>query len=594
MSITTNTTPMPVSWESLLNKINELSGTDSTEKLSDTNRAVTFSTEVNGNVTTVTVNIPTDLALPSDVTPEAIETLMEKLGGEGFNLTDEQLSAIKSEITKVYGQMAKALSTTLATSTGSVMFDLYQLMALLVEVAQSQRNSTRDLRNTQNQQIQNSIQAQADAQRNAAIVGLVVGVTCGVLSAAMSAGMLVGQGAAYKSQVSTVKASGLDATQNKVTMLQNASTPDAAKAQMAKVEARVTTGTMNGVKAEIQKAVQPAQAKFEAAKQVDAAKGKVDAATAKVDTATKAEAEAKVNMEKAQNAVTDAHKGVNDIAEAKSKDIPPPVKVTGEKSAAQAKQEYVAECDKKHVKADGEVMEQYNAAIKAEDDLAQAKTTHTQAEQTLTDEKALQTAAQKELDTAKANAEKLGAPEDLATARKQYRAALDDAAEGYAVKYKSALDSKAPKADVDAARNEMHAARAYVNNEMMNNPDIKSTPTEFRKQLVNAQVGADQAGNRLTTNLDYRQAQHRMDTFAGINSITMAIGNMLQSMTQSIVGAVNAEATRMGAEQQEAQEQLDQTKDLFNQAQSLVDAAVQLMNAVRQAETQSMRDAIQA
>ena len=65
-------------------------------------------------------------------------------------------------------------------------------------------------------------------------------------------------------------------------------------------------------------------------------------------------------------------------------------------------------------------------------------------------------------------------------------------------------------------------------------------------------------------------------------------------MTQSISGAINSEATRMGADQQKEQEQLDQTKDLFNQAQNVVNAAVQLMQAVRQAEAQSMRDAIQA
>ena len=47
------------------------------------------------------------------------------------------------------------------------------------------------------------------------------------------------------------------------------------------------------------------------------------------------------------------------------------------------------------------------------------------------------------------------------------------------------------------------------------------------------------------------------------------------------------------AEQKEAEEGLDQTKDLFQQAQTLVDNVVQLMKAVTSAETQSMRDTIQ-
>ena len=188
MSMTVNTNPTMVSWEALLNQVNEASNAG---KVSETNRSVTFTTQLDDGVASVIVNIPDDLELPSAVTPEAIETLMTKLGGADFNLNETQLALIKDEITKVYNQMAGALSATQSKSTGAVMFDLYQLMALLVEVAQSQRNAARDLRNTQNQQIQNSIQSQADAQRNAAIVGLVVGVTCGVLSAAVSVGMLV-------------------------------------------------------------------------------------------------------------------------------------------------------------------------------------------------------------------------------------------------------------------------------------------------------------------------------------------------------------------------------------------------------------------
>ena len=94
--------------------------------------------------------------------------------------------------------------------------------------------------------------------------------------------------------------------------------------------------------------------------------------------------------------------------------------------------------------------------------------------------------------------------------------------------------------------------------------------------------------------MEYKGALRRIEVFGGINAINTAIGNMLQSMTQSITGAINSEATRMGAEQQKEQEQLDPTKDLFSQAQNVVDAAIKLMQAVLQAETQSMRDAIQA
>ena len=124
--------------------------------------------------------------------------------------------------------------------------------------------------------------------------------------------------------------------------------------------------------------------------------------------------------------------------------------------------------------------------------------------------------------------------------------------------------------------------------------NLRPTPTEYKEMLGHAKIGADAAAKRLDNNMDYRDAARNIEKFAGINAINTAIGNMLQSMTQSISGAINSEATRMGAEQQKEQEQLDQTKDLFQQAQSLIDSVIQLMQAVRQAETQSMRDAIQA
>ena len=223
--------------------------------------------------------------------------------------------------------------------------------------------------------------------------------------------------------------------------------------------------------------------------------------------------------------------------------------------------------------------------------------THVEATQTVEQKTQAKTTAETELAEAK-SAVPEGDPKDVATARAQYRKALEQEAKNFATDYENAIAQKAPKAEIAAARDRMHVARAYVNSELMgNNPEtveLKSTPTEYSKALGDAKESAVLKGRALEHNMDFKSAMRRIEMFGGINAINTAIGNMLQSMTQSISGSINSEATRMGAEQQKEQEQLDQTKDLFNQAQSVVDAAVQLMNAVRQAETQSMRDAIQA
>ena len=593
MSMTVNTNPTMVSWEALLNQVNEASNAG---KVSETNRSVTFTTQLDDGVASVIVNIPDDLELPSAVTPEAIETLMTKLGGADFNLNETQLALIKDEITKVYNQMAGALSSTQSKSTGAVMFDLYQLMALLVEVAQSQRNAARDLRNTQNQQIQNSIQSQADAQRNAAIVGLVVGVTCGVLSAAVSVGMLVGQGAAYKTQVNTARMSGMEAAQNKVTMLQNADTPQHAQAQLAKVEGGIKTeGLAAGVKDTINANTLEAKNQFEAAKTVDAKQTRFNEADARLTEAKQAETQAATTVETRKTELATAKEQLNAHVKAMNElgaGTPAP-EISETKTATQARAEYVAACEAKNEVPSAGTLSKYDAVITAEGNLEAANTAKTQATDTVTQRTQEQTTAKTELDEAKNAAKAINAPEDLATARREYRAALELEADRYATEYENAVAQKAPKAEIKAARDKMHMARAYVNNELMK-PDLKSTPTEYKEALGHAKMGADAAAQRLNNNMDYRGALRRIETLTGINAINTAIGNMLQSMTQSISGAISSEATRMGADQQKEQEQLDQTKDLFNQAQNVVNAAVQLMQAVRQAEAQSMRDAIQA
>ena len=806
-----------VTWDVIFNQLNGLGQTDAVEQLSDTNRSVTFTTNVNGTPTQLTVKIPDDLVLPSEVDPEEMDTLIDKLATAN-ELTADQKDALKSEVTRIYSEAAKALTSvrlSASVSPGRVMFDLYQLMALLVEVGQTQRNAARDLRNTQNQQIQNSIQAQADAQRNAAIVGLAVGVTCGVITAAISMGMLMGQGAAYKTQVNAARASGMDAAQNKVNLLQEADTPEHAQAHLDKIMgskdmptgkaleefkakidgadsvvkakngldaskaaqeldvAKEKSATADAKVAEAEKAVESADGKVKEAKAAfDSAKADLDkyvkehggitlkenetpsealaryedhinktdvgkaslrdeVLTAKLKNAAKAEdglktaqaeqaaqvkalgeakvaqqtaaadlkaaqtkaettakaagleegqkpkdletaqreydaarmqevdrvlggkdlegikskidgsesvVEAKRNFEAAKAAKElDAAKAKSETADAKVTDTEKALSSAKEKALGAAAEAMVAEKDladyaksqgiplkenetprealaryEEHIKKtdvgkaslrDDVLIEKFNRAIKAEDGLKAAQTEEITLTKTLDEAKVAQQTAAADLKAAQTKAETTAkaaglkeneTPKDFETARKEYRAALENEAESYADSYERAVATGAPKSEIAQARKEMVMARAYVNNELMRTPGLRTTPTEYKAAMVEAKGVARAASDSLNANLDYRGALHRIETLSGLNAINTAIGNVLQSMTQSISGAINSEATRMGAEQQKEQEQLDQTKDLFQQAQSLIDSVIQLMQAVRQAETQSMRDAIQA
>jgi len=94
--------------------------------------------------------------------------------------------------------------------------------------------------------------------------------------------------------------------------------------------------------------------------------------------------------------------------------------------------------------------------------------------------------------------------------------------------------------------------------------------------------------------MDVKALDRKLSTLQGIGNINQAIGGVLQSMTQNLNTVYASDATRQGAETAKEEEMLDQTKDLFSQEQKVIDQVIQLCQAVIQAESQSMRDAIQA
>ena len=94
---------------------------------------------------------------------------------------------------------------------------------------------------------------------------------------------------------------------------------------------------------------------------------------------------------------------------------------------------------------------------------------------------------------------------------------------------------------------------------------------------------------------DYNDANDGgSSAFTFPNNLNQSINQVTQSLSSNLAQTRSAEATRQGADSKKEEEMLDQTKDLFQQEQKLIDQAVQLCSTVTQTENQSMRDAIQA
>ena len=585
-------------WETILSSVGDVQKTTTAEGKD----SLTVTIGEGEAARTVTM-IPDDLELPATADSAALDSLVAKLAGLGLEMTPDEVAAFKEAATQVYAAATKALADVKASSKGNTMFDLYALMKLMVEVAQKQRDAQREMRNAENQLVQKAIQNQADQQRDAAWLGLVVGVTCGLISAGISLGMMIGQSSAATKQSDLANNAGLDASSTKVDMLKMADSQIHADQQLATIQNKVGGETSNRVLNEFNAKVNGGEAgnlhaKFqEASSKLEQAKATLGAKEIQLEAAKAVHSE-KVG---AQNTAQQQY-------DAKAAEVGLADKQAAFDQAAGAKQQYIREeMNAGRAPSQDELARLDNNTAQAKAALDEAKQTLQPFETRLANAK-LEVAdaqgnvanAQNDVTLAKSAVDTATA--DLAKAKSDYVETLKSVGDEYAEKYQVALDrqknppegvSKATlDADVKNARNEMLMARA-LEAKALSEPGVLS-PAEHKQLVGGARMESDMALRRLNESEDYKQVGLRIQYLMGMNGIVQAIGGTLQSMSQNLSALEQAEATRQGAEQQRENEMLDQTKDLFAQDQKVIDAVVQLMQAVLQAETTSIRDAIQA
>ena len=585
-------------WETILSSVGNVQKTTTPEGKD----SLTVTIGEGAAARTVTM-VPDDLELPATADSAALDSLVAKLAGLGLAMTPEEVAAFKEAATQVYAAATKALADVKAKSKGNTMYDLYALMKLMVEVAQKQRDAQREMRNAENQLVQKAIQNQADQQRDAAWLGLVVGVTCGLISAGISLGMMIGQSSAASKQSDLANNAGLDASSTKVDMLKMADSQIHADQQLATIQNKVGGETSNRVLNEFNAKVNGGEAgnlhvKFqEASSKLDQAKATLGAKEIQLEAVKAVHAEKlgaqntaqqQYDTKAAEVGLADKQAAFDQAAGAKQRYI------SEEMSAGRAPdQAKLTELDNNTAQAKAALDEANQTLQPFETRLANAKIEVADAQGNVANAQNDVTLAKSAVDTATT---------DLAKAKSDYVETLKSVGDEYAEKYQVALDrQKNPPegvdkatldADVKNARNEMLMARA-LEAKALSEPGLLS-PAEHKQLVGGARVENDMALNRLNQSEDYRQVGLRIQYLMGMNGIVQAIGGTLQSMSQNLSALEQAEATRQGAEQQRENEMLDQTKDLFAQDQKVIDAVVQLMQAVLQAETTSIRDAIQA
>lgn len=580
-----------VNWEAILSQLGDVQKTEG----ADGKELFTITTNVDGEMRTMTVGIPDDLELPETIDAGTLDSLVSKLETSGLGFTQEQISQMKDAIAKLYNAGVDALAgqqkTSGSRSASSILYDIYALMALMIEVAQSQRDAAREMRTSQNLAVQASIQAQADQQRQAAWTGMVVGIVCGVVGAAVSVGLLLAQGTSAKQQAKIMQESGADAAKLHSTMLQNTDNPQAANKALANTQQKVGDMISSKVNADFSRQMNEVpggnvEAKLDSAMQAhDAAKLEVTQKEATLETAKDT---LSVKMGEKNSAQSDYAAKTN-IVEQKQQALD-----AAKASEAKKNNFFGKEAGTADVK-------------KAEAELNQAKTAQAEAKAKLDNatnevnaKNDIVANAQRDLQIAN---DKLATSEqNLKTARGDYQKTVSDVAAQYAERYEKAVEQSRSlpdgmtKAEADAnvasARNELEMA--YAKEAQLLSKEGALTPSEQKDLTAAARTAKSNALHEVFQRTDFKAAESRMNRLMAWNGVSQAFWGTLNQVGQGLSGIQSADATAQGGETQREQEMLDQTKDLFQQEQKLIDQVVQLCQSVIQAENQSMRDAIQA
>lgn len=590
-AINTNPKTNSVDWEKLFSMIGDV------EKTSDVNGKETFTitTRTEGETRTATISIPEDLELPDEVNAESLGALVAKLETSGLGFTPDQISEMKDAVSKLYNESANALKEVKEASSSSsgkktaVLFDIYSLMALMIDVAQSQRNATREMRTAQNLSIQNSIQNQADSQRQAALTGMIAGIVCGVASAAVSAGLMTAQGVAAKTQSNIMSQSGADASKMQSRMIQQTDSKANSQTQLHNTMQKVGDDVATNVIGKFESSISNSRSGDlrgnlnEAVANNDAAKTNLDTAKTELQTAETTLAERTATRNQLQEQY-DAHPDKNALTAADEKQA----YIDSENAANRVPdQNRLAEFDQRIGNADLTEIR----GIKTQLDTANQEVTN--AESTVRTKQGNVRIAQEELQTSNQNLDK---------ARSDYQSTVNDVASHYKEQYQTAVDRLAnPPEGSDMAQLKTDVQNAKANMEMafaaqadLLAGDNVMTPTQRTELVQTCRTEAENAMQRVYNRTDFKAAERRMSTLMGVNNINQALGGVLQSMTQNWSAMLQSDATQQGAETSKEEEMLDQTKDLFSQEGELISQVIQLCQAVIQTENQSMRDAIQA
>ena len=560
-------------WNGAVEALKSADGIDNVSFNAET-RALTFSVNDGDTVKSISLSMP-ELEVPQTADDYKIASLCAKLGtGDLMNLSPAQVETVCNELIDEMKAYADALAAGGASgvdtsgNSKSVMFDVYALMALLAECGQKMRDAARDIRQAENEQVQTSIQNQADQQRTAALTGLICSVAVCAIQIGLQCNNLKNLAKGVSEQNAARNEVGMQRAQDNLKMAEMQAKPQDAQANLQKV----TAATDPAVKARVEGTFNDSSATKSTLVSNNELQQRIDANKAELN-----------SLEAIQNGQVPAQGGQVNSQNIQQNGQPAQV---NNDQPAQVNNGQPAQVN------NGQPAQVNNGQPAQVNNGQPAQVNNDQPAQVNNGQPAQANngqnnqAAPKLTEAQQARMEELQKQIQFDT--KMNTMSLEDRQTLYRTQVKSEL------ADIrnnpNATKAEIKYAEAYAANELAQN----STAEQIAGDLAAAQANFNQTSNTLQHSATYLKGVQLESSSRIRGDMIMAFGNVAQGCISSITEAMKAKATEMGAEQQASQEMLDQAKDLFSQCQTLIDSVTQLMQAVLQAEVQSMRDAIQA
>ncbi len=605
----------------VLSSVESPDGSKAVAEIRDNALVITV-TGADGTVRTLPIPDP-ELEAPKDVDLALLDSALAKLSEirEDLGISDEEFKKIE-ESAKALVEKAFAAGggrTGASGKTGKMLFDLYALMVLLAEAFREQREVAREARQTATILIQKNFEAQAHQQVTDAIIGMVCSLAVCVIQSVLAIRNLKQAGTSLKQQLDASKNSGFDMarTQEKIVAMEG----DAAKI---------------GKQANLIRNENPAL--------FDQVKGDLESAgdiQGKRDALVKAEGQLKAAELREQ--ITGLEKEVGDLRG----DV---VKLKGEVKASEIKQKIgVDEIKEEDVGLEDDLEESKSEAVKLEESKSEIKPEENLEEEIKLEdegggEKKVEGEAkpeevkpeekQAELEKKKTELStkegqladlkkqlselegKFGKPEgepgidklreNVQLCRENLRAEYEMAYDitNYERAYNSALsdyngaidngDQPTPEQieALQTAEYNLKAAQVLRSEALTKAPKGVFGKSAFVADQKMAAEATRRAQDKMTSDTSYRKAALAMTQAEAWNAIYTQIGNCLQGLIQMGLKFGEAEVTKLQGQEKLLEEQRAGGQDLYDDSKQVANAVLQLLQAVNQAEIQSMRDII--